>query len=36
MGFIGYKKAVDSMDTAAVLEASKDQGIEETYVKIPR
>lgn len=34
MAFIDYEKAFDSLDTAAVLEALKDQGIEETYIRL--
>lgn len=34
MAFIDYEKAFDSVDIAAVLEALKDQGIEETYIRL--
>ncbi|WP_265430092.1 RNA-directed DNA polymerase, partial [Klebsiella pneumoniae] len=34
MVFIDYEKAFDSVSTAAVLEALKDQGIEETYIAL--
>lgn len=34
MAFIDYENEFDSVHTAAVLEALKDQGIEETYTSL--
>lgn len=32
--FTGYEKAFDSVNTTAVMDALKDQGIEKTYLRL--
>lgn len=34
MAFIDYEKALDSVSTTAVPEASRDQGIQGTYTRL--
>ncbi len=34
MGFIDYKKAFDSVKTSAVMQALRQQGVDELYIKV--